>query len=1461
MGRRKKDKPESSLATLAEKATKQAEIVASHLHVSFSRILGAVGLAGLVLLFTAALLDGLGINIPGNGLRWLYWAGSVALGIAVWSVLVDFVVTFVELRFFLRLVMLPSSHLMIKWWLNSVCDYVVFTELFNTATVNGVPPQPDNSAEKWVERLLLCWLLFMCVCVLVMVVANGVVLSLYSDNSRAKIISALQHEYVMYRLIRDRIRAEDDYMDTLYGSSSDGTHHSHHKQHHRHSSNASRHAGGGGGEGGGEAPARPWLSPFARRQQIKRHRTLLLVSKRSMEKNAAGRGAPGDEELPSAEELGLGLHAEDGGDGGKGMGMGAAKGAPSEAAGSPTKMRVGGGTAAQAAAGAFPPPRMSENGVGIVLGGGAVDGEAAEGMEVTRSGNTRAVAFAEEGGPGDGGSTGGAEEGTGRGRRLRLGMHAVLGAVFGKGLHSTQQQHPGRRPPIPGSSSTGYLDRLEAAAATAGAVAAPTPTSAAAAATPFARAAAATTAAAAVGAGETASPAGGPRRGGLKAAHRRTHSAQEGTPAQAAVAASAKSVAVAVVASSASAGLGAVAAAAQDQAGAPAAAAAGAGGPPSNATERSALGGDVASAPPSQAMAEPPVPPGAGDPAPAAAPQPPPHPQVSYGGSGTAIGLGTAGGAEAGSCTALLGDGPAGGLGPEHVMRPQGAAAAPSATGDEEAGAAGDDEDGADTDADAFVEGDSEAELPGAGAGARRGRRHGSRSRRGLGRGRSRNAVGDSSTASLLDLGVPIAGGPDDDGDDAAAVAAAAAAACEREASLAASQLTATDSQAALGGGYSSAGVSSCFGEGMGRQRRRSSASSTASLQHALSSLRESDLLHVRRTLLDALEVFAWLRERQRNPPNAVTMPNYTPYGFGAAAAAAAANGRTSNQSELISRGNTRGSSLTGAGDSVHLAGFAKQQGVNGTAAQPRPSMAGGGAAAAAAAAAAAGGRHSAVRQQLHAIRESRFREMVNPRALLDEVLGLLAKLSDSDIPALAKCFAEAVWECVAPDEDAMKPTDFLHIFPRERDRQTAWEALDTNKDGLLTFDEVTAAVTTFLQQERSMALTVQAVRRLTRSLQSSFIGIINGIFLPVVYLVILDVARFFNGGSGSTKNTLDIFTAYVVVVSLIFSEQIRNVLTGCVLILVQQAFDVGEELVIEEAPGWRVMGIVQDFNLFYLRVKKSTDGELVTLPLTRLVSSRFTNLSRSDWKIEQNYVAVDLSTPPSILTAISEAALAVIRATPGEYDAGYGFLAVFHGIEKPNKVIIRTFHRYKFNLSAAHKRIANARHGIMMAIRQTMDRYGVEYTELRMHSPMDYPMAYPLGAVAAADAAAAAAREAAADRDLPPGVGVAAPTHMTPGGPAPAHGVYGTMYQSYAVPATYGAAYGVGVGMGVGGPGVQPVGTASVPVPVPGAAAPAAPGAVAPAALYGSLPSPAAGWFAGGGSVVGGFGGAPAPR
>lgn len=34
------------------------------------------------------------------------------------------------------------------------------------------------------------------------------------------------------------------------------------------------------------------------------------------------------------------------------------------------------------------------------------------------------------------------------------------------------------------------------------------------------------------------------------------------------------------------------------------------------------------------------------------------------------------------------------------------------------------------------------------------------------------------------------------------------------------------------------------------------------------------------------------------------------------------------------------------------------------------------------------------------------------------------------------------------------------------------------------------------------------------------------------------------------------------------------------------------------------------------------------------------------------------------------------INASPGEYDTDYGFFCCFHALERPNKVIIRTFHK-----------------------------------------------------------------------------------------------------------------------------------------------------------------------------------------
>lgn len=38
---------------------------------------------------------------------------------------------------------------------------------------------------------------------------------------------------------------------------------------------------------------------------------------------------------------------------------------------------------------------------------------------------------------------------------------------------------------------------------------------------------------------------------------------------------------------------------------------------------------------------------------------------------------------------------------------------------------------------------------------------------------------------------------------------------------------------------------------------------------------------------------------------------------------------------------------------------------------------------------------------------------------------------------------------------------------------------------------------------------------------------------------------------------------------------------------------------------------------------------------------------------------------------------LQVINGSPGEYDTSYGFTAFFHTIERPNKLVVRTFHKW----------------------------------------------------------------------------------------------------------------------------------------------------------------------------------------
>ncbi len=109
---------------------------------------------------------------------------------------------------------------------------------------------------------------------------------------------------------------------------------------------------------------------------------------------------------------------------------------------------------------------------------------------------------------------------------------------------------------------------------------------------------------------------------------------------------------------------------------------------------------------------------------------------------------------------------------------------------------------------------------------------------------------------------------------------------------------------------------------------------------------------------------------------------------------------------------------------------------------------------------------------------------------------------------------------------------------------------------------------------------------------------------------------------------------------------------------------------------------------------------------------------------------------------------------------------------------------RYKFTLSAPHKRIAAARHGIINAIREVFNRNNIYFTELRLHASLPYgPVgaeAGRAGAGAGTDPVASAAAAMAAGA-VPWGGGCAA----APGA---------------AMPAALEGPYGGGMGMPYGG-------------------------------------------------------------
>ncbi|EFJ43292.1 hypothetical protein VOLCADRAFT_96528 [Volvox carteri f. nagariensis] len=184
--------PPSSLAALAGYSNKVKVAVADTSVPPTTKFLMALFATGAALVSIASALDIKGVIVPGNGLRWLYLFGVAMASMIILDSLVEFVYLWLELKFFLRLVMLPSAHLMCKVWLTSVAAFVSFDRLFRDFTVGDEPPQLLTVAERWVRRLLICWLLSSCMSMAISGLCHLVVALFYSEGSRQKIVAAMQ---------------------------------------------------------------------------------------------------------------------------------------------------------------------------------------------------------------------------------------------------------------------------------------------------------------------------------------------------------------------------------------------------------------------------------------------------------------------------------------------------------------------------------------------------------------------------------------------------------------------------------------------------------------------------------------------------------------------------------------------------------------------------------------------------------------------------------------------------------------------------------------------------------------------------------------------------------------------------------------------------------------------------------------------------------------------------------------------------------------------------------------------------------------------------------------------------------------------------------------------------------------------------------------------------------------------
>ncbi|GIL52977.1 hypothetical protein Vafri_8704, partial [Volvox africanus] len=239
---------------------------------------------------------------------------------------------------------------------------------------------------------------------------------------------------------------------------------------------------------------------------------------------------------------------------------------------------------------------------------------------------------------------------------------------------------------------------------------------------------------------------------------------------------------------------------------------------------------------------------------------------------------------------------------------------------------------------------------------------------------------------------------------------------------------------------------------------------------------------------------------------------------------------------------------------------------------------------------------------------------------------------------------------------------DFKLFFGDDGDMaKKAFEVFDTDKDGLLSLNDVRDRVVAIYAERSNMARSLRDTDSIVRSLELSLGIAIHFIFL-MIYLVVWGVPIL---------KGFSVFSSTVLALTFIFGNSAKNAFESVMFLFVEHPYDVGD-MVYFNGDSMRVKRI----SLLYTDFVKWTNEE-VYIPNTKVMSLEIVNWTRTKKKFELHKIQVNVGVPWDVKQDIAAALVAHCSANPNDFSGSPRVM--FREVVDPLKVFLGIGFTYNF--------------------------------------------------------------------------------------------------------------------------------------------------------------------------------------